>query len=475
MKDSYLFVELLKSFTKQEKEGFKQFVNCTYFNNSKEIISFLEVLLGAIKNNNLNDLFKCKSNKNIEKKEKNKLRVNMSLLLKLAKEFLMIQALKVNEKTQFDLLQQQLIEKRQFRIYEQHIKRLKKKLSEQQEGIDFHALQHSIENSLLDYTQIRGRIVNENNISLVKSSNMLYFILNHLSLHLVELSLSQRVNTYKINKSIFDALSPLMNLPQFLNHPLIKLYQLVFELLEEKSENVYLNLVENLKAHSKDIPLNSLINFYNSVNNFCVQQIRNKKQGYRKHQFRLYKIMDEKNLLLIDNKMNVNSVKNIVDCACFENQFAWAEQTLNKYYPNIEKNIRDDVKSFNLAIIAYFKKEYQKAIDYLFPLPFINLAYDINRRTIMFKCYYEIDEYYLIPRETQFRSFEEFVKRHKSITKANKTSYKNFVRILINLYRVKHKEGKMTVARVKEKLEAQELNSNKEWLLEKIDELEQRK
>jgi len=437
MKNSYLFIELLKSFTKQEREGFLQFISCKHFNSNKEIINLLNLLLTGIERNNLNDLFK--SEENIEKKEKNKLRVRMSLLMKLAKEFLMIQELKEDEKTQFELLQTQLMAKRQFRVYEQHVNRCKKKLIAQKKGIDFYAFQHSLESSLLDFSQVKGELIKESNIALVKKLKVLNFVLNHLSLHLVELSLSEKTNPSKINRSIFNALHPLINLPQFLNHPLIELYHSVIQLLEEKSENAYLEVIKNLTIHSKDIPRVTLINFYTSANNFCIIQIRNKKENYRHHQFDLYKIMEEKGLLVYDNKINAGILKNIIDSSCKINRYNWAEQILNKYYIYVEKRIRNDVKSFNLAIIAFFKKEYQLAIDYLNPLPFINLGYEINRRIILFKCHYETDEYYLIPRATQFRSFEKYISSHKSITKANKTSYKNFITILINLYRVKHK------------------------------------
>jgi len=43
--------------------------------------------------------------------------------------------------------------------------------------------------------------------------------------------------------------------------------------------------------------------------------------------------------------------------------------------------------------------------------------------------------------------------------------------MLINLYRIKHGVTKMQLSNLKEKLEAQKLNSNKSWLLEKIKEL----
>jgi len=105
-------------------------------------------------------------------------------------------------------------------------------------------------------------------------------------------------------------------------------------------------------------------------------------------------------------------------------------------------------------------------------LPPINQTHDINRRSLMIKSFYELDTEYKETTHTLFRSFEKYIREHKSLTTKSKTSYKNFIRILINLYRIKHNETKMQLSNLKEKLEAQKLNSNKTWLQEKIAELE---
>lgn len=474
MKANYLLIELLQSFSDKERTGFSQYVNCTYFNGNKKVAVLLDELLIHIEKDSLDFLLQDGFFKDKEKarKEQNKFRVNVSILLKLAKEFLMIQALKENETAQLDLLQSKLLEKKQFRLYEQYIRQCKKKLESPKKGLDFYAYQYCVESSLLDYSQLKGSIAKDNNIEQLKICNMLIFALNQLSLHLVEISISEKTLFYRVNFAHINSINSILKLPELKSHPLIKVYRAVVLLMEEKSEHAFLKLVGSLDKHSEEIPSHSLVNFYNSLLNFCILQIRNKKINFKKYQFELYKIMDSKNLLLWQGKLSAGSLRNIIIHSCRTNEFDWAIKVLNKYIGYIRKEIRKDVKAFNLATIAYFKKDYQIAIDCLFPLPYISLSYDINRRIIMFKCYFEIDEYYLIPRETQFRSFEKYIMSNKAITKSNKKSYKNFIRILINLYRVKHKEGKMTIDRIKEKLAAQQINSNKDWLLEKIGALE---
>jgi len=90
---------------------------------------------------------------------------------------------------------------------------------------------------------------------------------------------------------------------------------------------------------------------------------------------------------------------------------------------------------------------------------------------MMLKSHYELDKEYDERTLQIYRSAERFFNENKSLNRARKTAYKNFTRTLINVYRIKHQATKMTLGKVKTKLEQQELNSDKSWLLEKIGEL----
>jgi len=72
-----------------------------------------------------------------------------------------------------------------------------------------------------------------------------------------------------------------------------------------------------------------------------------------------------------------------------------------------------------------------------------------------------------------FRSAERFFRNHQSITPKSKRGYKNFIQILIALYRTRHNINAKPedTERIKDKLNNQKVNSDKRWLLEKIKEL----
>ena len=70
-----------------------------------------------------------------------------------------------------------------------------------------------------------------------------------------------------------------------------------------------------------------------------------------------------------------------------------------------------------------------------------------------------------------FRSVERFVLTNKSMPNSHKKSYKNFIQILINLYRIHHKMGKQTLVSLQEKMDKMEFLTDKKWLLDRFKEM----
>jgi len=117
------------------------------------------------------------------------------------------------------------------------------------------------------------------------------------------------------------------------------------------------------------------------------------------------------------------------------------------------------------------KKNYDTAHEKLIQVDKLNFTYDINARILILKCIYEKEKHYSEPTVQAFRSAERYFLNNSTLPTQTKKGLKNFIQILINLYRIRHKATKMTKERLKEKLERQKVNTDKQWLLEKIAEL----
>ena len=457
-KGTYFVIEVLENLNKKEQNDLKAFVACKFFNTDSKVFTLLKAILQFVNSNKIldnealiiihNKLFQTAAKK-LTEKQRRYLYMKISVLFNLTQQFLTISALQKSEKTKADLLQQQLLERKLYRSYRKFIKTQRNNLSSAERNLEFYELQFVIANSTFNYTQQKGKLNKQYNIGLVKDSLTQYYLLQQLDLHLVDLYLNEVFVHYQMDTLYYQALKPILNLPQFEEHLLLSTYQSIINFWHTKTEHAFYQLIEHFEKYGSTIPIDNLINFYNTLLNFCALQIRKGKVEYSRHQFNLYKSMDAKNLLLTDSQIHIGNLHNIVIASCTVNEYDWAVQMVEKYYDCLPVDLRDAVKNYNLGAIAYYQSDFQQAIDYLFPLPAINLLHDINRRSLMIKAFYELDSDYKETTHTLFRSFEKYIREHKSLTGKSKTSYKNFIRTLINLYRIKHKVTKMQLSNLK--------------------------
>lgn len=127
---------------------------------------------------------------------------------------------------------------------------------------------------------------------------------------------------------------------------------------------------------------------------------------------------------------------------------------------------------FNLGVISFYMDDIKIAINHFIRVEKINIEYDVIGRLFLLKCHYLTDKEYDERTIRRFMSDERyFVRTIKEIDDTNRKRYKNFVRILINIYNTRHGAGRMTKEKVERKLERLEFVYDKEWLLKQIEAL----
>lgn len=407
----------------------------------------------------------------LSKREAELLRVKMSVLLKLAQRFLTIEAIEKNTAAESNLLHRKLLEKKQFRLLTRRITKLKKLLEKQKrKNIERYTHDFILETNQLDVFFQQGLLVKEGDFSAVIANLDITYLLHKLKLQIVMSSIINVANKKKYDFEPMNAIDKLLELPQYSKKPLIFLYRTTNELIATNKETTYFYLLDLLEQYATIIPTNNLASFYTVACNFCTRQIRLGELSYNKKLLNLYKIIEERNFLFEKNALQIVKLKNIVALSCKNSEFEWAAKIINKYCPLLNKDIQESVFHFNMGGIEFYKGNYNKAISHLIRVETNNLTYDYNLdcKILLLKAHYQIDTFYDERTMRIFRSAEQFVQTNKLIPTTTKKSYKNFIQILINLYRFRHKMGKRTLESIQNKLEKMEFVSDKKWLLEKI-------
>jgi len=456
-------IQLLNSFEDTELKRFHQFLSSPYFNVDTRTTTLLSTLQkhgldkivwdNAIKSKIyqvvFSDIDPVKGE--INQVQKNKLAGRMSRLLKLAKEFLTVEK-------QYDLFET-INTKTNKELTTQNIKKTE----------DYaHAFQ--INKNRLKYITIKNLFSKEDNYSDLIYQLDVHYLLQKLQLSSVIMSVKNPSNK-QYDVASFQAIKALLNIPKYKNHPLIILHLTIIDLVENGQEATYYQLRKLLVQYKQDISKIELTGFYTVASNFCSQQIRLGKLVYINKALELYKFIEENDLLLEGNTLQIHKLVNIVNLSCQAKDFKWATKLVNKYYKFINKGEQKSAYHLNLGAIAFYQGKYKEAIKHLIRIDKSGEVYDLHYRILLLKSYYQIDQQYDERTMTSFRSSKSFIKKNKTIPPARKESNKNFVEVLINLYRLRHQQGKMTIEKIYNKIQKKAVLGNKKWLLEKLEEL----
>ena len=478
---SFLCIELLKSFSKKELQQFNQFINSPYFNTDVKLIQLFEYIEKKVLNKVFTEelqskvyakIFNEKLSKVLEEKKKKALRTKLSKLNQLAHQFLVIERLRENQNFFNDLLYYDLLERKQFKAFQLRINRDKKRLSHKvcAELQDFEHI-YKIELHQLEYLFDSGKIYKNLNYDFddILQKIDTEYLVKKLSILVTIFSDNLLKNKYEKYDKSLQMIEQLFLFNE--KHPKVTLLYEVIMFLRNPNNYCYKNLLNLLDKYKNQIPSHELKSFYQIISNYFSQELRKGNQALEKDFTEIYFLLDNQNLLLENKIMPVIKLKNIVVRMCKSGYFNKAKYFLNKYIMYLKKEYVESLNKLCLSFISYYQKDYSKALDNIIHIDNINPMIESNQRILLMKIYFDRDKTYSEKTERLYRSTEKFFIDNKSLPYEHKKSWKNFTQILINLYRFKHNEGRMTSPKLRKKLEQQEYNADKKWLLEKMDEL----
>jgi len=476
----YLVVELLESFSAKELKGLQKIVSCTYFNTDRYVLKLLEVLVKkVIHQTDINQLIQLRlynkvfsdlpaAKKELKQKQKAILRSKISSLTRLAERFITIEALEKSDIHNYDLKLNALIEKKQYRLFLKNLRKVENISEDKQDDFD---LKYKIEEQRLNYLAKSGEWLKQDNLNEVMRSLDLRYLSTKLWNTANALAFQTRKPQHNYDFSILQLIDNEV-FAKYLNgdFPLLSLQLASIQLSLKQTNNAFTHFINLLRQSENLISKEVLEGYYTIALNFCIRMIKKGKTKFHRSIVNLYEEMDKKNLLAT-NVSFLERIRSIVVHGCRANEYNWVLQKIKKYSPYIKENYRVDVENFNLGYLAFQQNNYQEAINYLLEVNNFQKSYDIDKRMLTLKSYYELEKHYTEPTAQLFRSIEAFVLNNKQYTEVDRKVYKNTIRIFYNVYRYKHGVGKIALDKLKQQVEEAEYIGSKTWLIKKIEEL----
>jgi len=279
-------------------------------------------------------------------------------------------------------------------------------------------------------------------------------------------------------KSVTKFEGEIAMLPELLQHlekndysssPAIGIYhRIILMLLIPEHEAQFEHLSGLLVKSHNHFTKNMARDMYAFALNYCVRMINRGNAAYLDKALGIYKEMAATDLLTTGGRLSQFDYKNVVTTALRVKDFNFAEQFIYDNKHKLKEDERDNAFTFNLARLHFYRKNYKQAMRLLQAVEYNDIFYQLDAKTTLLKCYYELGEYSLLLSLKD--SFTKLLRRKKTISEQHRINYSNFIRFTSKLFRVDTRDKKR-IAELKKQFDNTSHVADKTWINEKMVEL----
>jgi hypothetical protein len=456
-------VQVLRSFSKLELRDFRRYLQSPYFSRRAETVLLFDWLEKYLKNE-----------KPVPEKElayaavfpndpfdDHRLRMLMSQLYQLAGQFLAVQDF-LSDETQPLMQLGQVLRKRKLAAqFAQTTADLSQKLEAQPyRNADFYQTKYLA--SLEKYrTAYDLREVDAQQLQALSDELDTAFLARKLWQACFLLSHEAVSNTSYDFGLLEDALR-FAEQTNALETPAIAIYYHCYHALTKPDEAGHFQRFKaTVLQHGSLFPAEEVRDLYILAINFCIRRYNAGNPAYLGDQFDFYRNGLHLGVFLTDGELSRYTYQNAVTSGLVMREFDWVEGFIHEYRDKLAAAYQESVFSFNLARLAYERKQYGTALPLLQKAEYKDLLLNLAAKTLQLKIYFELDEFDLL--EAHLSAFKTFLRRKKELG-YHRENYLNtiyFTRKLLEINPLKKSER--TALRLE--LEATNGVGEKEWLL----------
>jgi hypothetical protein len=471
-------IEILRSFNKTEIKEFNDLVCSPYFNKKSAVIKFWNIIREYTPGFNSKEI----ERENVYKKifpGKNYNYGTMKNLIydlsKLAEKFIELKI--YNEKTgsQSINLLEGFLGKGLKVFFKKNIKPIENNIEKKKAEADYYKNKYLLEISKQSY--LIQQDIFHNNAAIIKSANenltMGYFA------DIFNTNYSLLVWQYEhggdhINDFIKKALAYYKSSPVGMDYR-VKIYYNAFMLIYDGSASHFYELKKLLEDNIHNLSGEQKYNFFLAMGNFCIKKYNEGSMEFAKHEYETYRFMIDNKIYNANNAASMGGTfyKNVAIAAVKNSEFKWARSFIEKYKDMLEPEVKENYYFHALIEYNIKLKNFEEAVKYISRIKYTDTVAKLNIKRWEIITSYELEHFeklrYLID------STKHFFRNEKKLSHHTKLVLSNFVSIvskIMVLNEVKNEKGLtyLDINTLVEELSKTD-TSHKEWLLEKINEL----
>ena len=474
-------IEYLRKFTAKEIREFGEFVHSPFFNKNESVIKLFEYLRKQYPVFDERKLEKeyvyGKIFPNVEYSD-GFMRTLMFDLSALAESYLAYTRYKESHFTEKKFLLYELNE----RELDNLIKRKMKEILKGFEGIRVRDADYYYDKFMIEYEYFY--YLNRINLDKIEKfinrtyvedmfNDLTYFYLFYAIKHYIYFLTTRSMYSIDIKTELLEDIVKSLK-PQYLQEvPAISLYYDILMLLVKEDETSYFYKVKKKVVEFEDrLNRYEITGAYINLENYCKRMIRKGKTDFVRELFEIYKVYLEKKVYSLQNEMSAKFYRGVVDTALKLKEFEWTKEFIEKYKRELTSDSRENTYYYSLALYEFALKNFEKSLELLSKVKYTEIYHKTELRCLITALYYELNaEDSLL---SHIDSFRHFLTNDKLIPAERKQYYSSFIKYTKNLNALREKDKKAEVHYLYKRVQEDPAVYNKEWLLEKLAELEQK-
>lgn len=244
-------------------------------------------------------------------------------------------------------------------------------------------------------------------------------------------------------------------------------YKMYKALSNPEDDGCYFDYKNNLLENDYRFSMLEKYGLYVCLTNSCIQKIDIGKDAFFKECFDVYKIMFEKDLFsAYSGYFAMTTFSAIVNTGIAAKEFDRVEKFIYEYSEKVNPEHKEDALSYSLAQLNFGKKNFSKALEFISKTNTEFSNFKFHLKLLSMKIYFELGDYdslyYAID------SFQHFINKNKIVGKNYKNEFNNFTRILDLIVKHKHNPNEKLFYKIKMQLENKSI-AGRRWLIEKFD------
>ncbi|MEO6696370.1 MAG: hypothetical protein ABIY50_11245 [Ignavibacteria bacterium] len=476
-------ISILKTFSGDEVKRFDDFLNSPFHNTNENVITLYRILKNYHPHYDNENLSKETLFKGVFGKTKFKEFHMRNLLSDLnihAEKFLLY--VHVNENFTDERLIIEELNKRNIReTMEKRIRLMEKKLnSAKSKDHEYYTNRVFIfeAKSFL----IVDKTLTDNFRAEQMSSTIKLFMISIMEFYFYLIVEEQRVRI----KHDFDFLKLMMSyfkdhIDDFKESPLLLIfYHLLLSFFDkDNDEKYFFKSKELFSKHFSTLTKVDQKNVYSVLQTYCINKIDDGFENYNKELLNILLEMLKFNLLSHKSKdvIDINLFRNILILCVTLKEVGILKKFIRGYIKYIETKSRNSVTAYSFAHLNFLQKDFEKCMEYCNKINFSdfllttneNLYFKNDTKKLMLLSLYELNS--LENALSLIDTHKHFIKNSRLIKDNSKKKYMNFLNNVNDLIKLRINFDEYDAVKLKEKvLQTKEL-INKDWILEKLNQL----